>query len=113
MFYVPSKPVVFTQDKLAVFDDTNNKEKRHAPYELKEITFKNVMGFSGFMILNFLHPFNLSIAPQYMGAFWCLNWTYSSLSLFLSTVNKVELHKDGKNVTLHPRIGNPFTVKIS
>ena len=28
-------------------------------------------------------------------------------------MNKVELHKDGKNVTLHPRVGNPFTVKIS
>ena len=59
LFYVPSKPVVFTQDKIAVFDDTNNKEKRHAPYELKEITFKNVMGFSGFMVLNFLHPLGL------------------------------------------------------
>ena len=35
------------------------------------------------------------------------------MSIMGSSVRKVDLHKDGKHVTLHPRIGNAFTVKIS
>ena len=78
---------------------------------MKEITFKNAMGFAGTMVWDHLHPMGLFTEIAAVG--WCLNWAWSSWSLLGSTVQKLELHKDGKHVTLHPKIGASFTVKIS
>ena len=78
---------------------------------MKEITFKNAMGFAGTMVWDHLHPMGLFTEIAAVG--WCLNWAWSSWSLLGSTVQKLELLKDGKHVTLHPKIGASFTVKIS
>ena len=109
--YIPERPVQFTSDKLAVFDSTTTKERRYAPFELKEITFKNAMGFAGTMVWDHLHPMGLFTEIAAVG--WVLNWAWSSWKLLGSTVRLVELHKDGKHVTVHPKIGSAFTVKIS
>ena len=45
--YTPAHPVTFT-DKLTIFDSTFSKERKFVPYEIKETTFKNVMGICGF-----------------------------------------------------------------
>ena len=109
--YEPARKVQFTGDKLAVFDNTTTKERRYAPFELKEITFKNVMGFAGTMVWDHLHPMGLLTEVVAVG--WVLNWAQSSWKLLGSSVRLVELHKDGKHVTVHPQIGSAFTVKIS
>lgn len=46
-------------------------------------------------------------------AAFVLNWAYKSMHIMTSTVRKVELHKDGKTVTVTPRVGSAFDVKIS
>ena len=111
VYYVPERPVTFTGDKLAVFDNNSTKERRYAPFEIKEITFKNAMGFAGTMVWDHMHPMGLFTEVVAVG--WVLNWAWSSWKLLSSTVRLVELHKDGKNVTVHPRIGSSFVVKIS
>ena len=68
LFYVPAHPVQIS-DKLAVFDNTNTKERRHAPFELKETTFKNAMGFAGTMVLD--HLFHMGVLTQIAAAGWC------------------------------------------
>ena len=111
VYYVPERPVTFTSDKFAVFDNNSTKERRYAPFEIKEITFKNVMGFAGTMVWDHMHPMGLLTEVVAVG--WVVNWAWSSWKLLSSTVRLVELHKDGKNVTVHPRIGSSFVVKIS
>ena len=111
VYYVPERPVTFTGDKLAVFDNNSTKERRYAPFEIKEITFKNAMGFAGTMVWDHMHPMGLLTEVVAVG--WVVNWAWSSWKLLTSTVRLVELHKDGKNVTVHPRIGSSFVVKIS
>ena len=111
VYYVPERPVTFTGDKFAVFDNNSTKERRYAPFEIKEITFKNVMGFAGTMVWDHMHPMGLLTEVVAVG--WVVNWAWSSWKLLSSTVRLVELHKDGKNVTVHPRIGSSFVVKIS
>ena len=69
------------------------------------------MGYAGTMVIDHLHP--MGHLTQLVSAGWCLNWAYCSFKLLNSSVRLVELHKDGKYVTLHPRIGQAFTVKIS
>ena len=111
VYYVPERPVTFAGDKLAVFDNNSTKERRYAPFETKEITFKNAMGFAGTMVWDHMHPMGLLTEVVAVG--WVVNWAWSSWKLLSSTVRLVELHKDGKNVTVHPRIGSSFVVKIS
>ena len=111
VYYVPERPVTFTSDKFAVFDNNSTKERRYAPFEIKEITFKNVMGFAGTMVWDHMHPMGLLTEVVAVG--WVVNWAWNSWKLLSSTVRLVELHKDGKNVTVHPRIGSSFVVKIS
>ena len=110
LFYVPAHPVLFT-DKLAIFDNIKSTERRYSPWELKEITFKNTMGFAGTVVLD--HMWSFGALTQIACAGWCLNWAHSSFTLLRQTVRLVELHKDGRHVTLHPRVGSAFTVKIS
>ena len=57
--YHPVHRVDFkSSNKLTVFDSTT-KEKRRIPYEIKETTFKNVMGFLGFAALGYI-PMEIS-----------------------------------------------------
>ena len=110
VFYEPRNPVAFTGDRFSVFDNREVTERRFAPYEMKEIAFKNVMGVSGtYVLLNmFPGPIFQAVIPL-----WMINWGYQSWKCMSSAVRHVELHKDGKTVTLHPVIGNPVTAKIS
>lgn len=111
LFYEPANPVQFKTDRLTVFDNDAVTEKRFAPFELKETTFKNVMGYAGTMVIDNMIP--LGAFTYYAAAGWCINWAYNCWGLMSTSIRKIELHKDGKNVTLHPRMGRAFTVKIS
>ena len=49
-----------------------------------------------------------------LGAFaFGANWCYRSVSIMSQTVRKLELHRDGKTLTVTPRIGNAFQAKVS
>lgn len=111
LFYTPVQSLVFKTDKLPIFDNTSITEKRFSPFELKEITFKNFMGMAGTLVIANMYP--VGVLCDVACAGWCLNWAYSSYQYMSSSISKVELHKDGKSVTLTPKFGAAFTVKIS
>ena len=99
--YQPSHPVKI-DDKLVVFDSTQTKERRFVPYEIKETSFKNLMGFCGFQVLGYVHPLIFGVVTQFASAAFALNWAYMTYSYMAFTVRKIELHKDGRTVTVHP-----------
>ena len=109
--YQPSNPVKI-EDKLIVFDSTKTTERRFVPYEIKEVSFKNLMGFCGFQVLGYVHPILLGGVTQVASAAFALNWAYMTYSYMAYTVRKIELHNDGRTVTLHPQVGAPFKVFI-
>ena len=111
LFYEVSNPVAFDGDKAAIFDATSIKERRFVPFELKELSFKCGMGFMGSMVWGYMY--NLGIYSEVAAAAFVLNWAYKSVSIMSSTVRKIELHKDGKTVTVTPRIGQPWACKIA
>ena len=111
LFYTPERPVTFRGNELTIFDNVNTSEKRYTPWELKETTFKNVMGYCGTLVVDHMIP--LGVITQCVQAAWCFNYIWQCSRLLMSSVRRVDLHKDGKHVTLHPRIGTAFTVKIS
>lgn len=43
-WYTPTRPVQFSGQSLAVFDAEATKERRFAPWEVKEATIKNSFG---------------------------------------------------------------------
>jgi len=93
-----------------VFDAASTKEARYMPWELKEIAFKHIMGLSGLYVWN--HLYNLGWISEVAAASFVLNGSYQAFKFLSSTVRLVELHKDGKNVTLKTNFGEQ-TVKIS
>jgi len=64
------------------------------------------MGFMGVMVYEYMYHFGI-YSELFAGAF-VLNWVYRSMTIMSSTVRKIELHKDGKTVTVTPRIGSPW-----
>jgi hypothetical protein len=110
VFYAPRNEVAFAGDRFAVFDNSNPTERRFAPYVMKELAFKNVMGLGGTCFILHMCPYYVFLYPTL--PFWLGNWAYQSWNVMSNAVRQVELHKDGKSVTLHPIIGNPFDAKI-
>ena len=65
----------------------------------------------GAMTWSYIAP--MGLWGEIAAASFALNWAYKSMMIMSSTVRKIELHKDGKTVTIHPRIGSAMDVKIS
>lgn len=108
--YEPAHPVSFKNNRLSVFDNRTTSEARYAPFALKETSFKHAMGFAGTMVWDHLHP--MGFYTELAAAGWALSWAYQSWTLLGSSVRHVELHNDGKTVTLHPSLGSSFDAKI-
>ena len=81
------------------------------PFEIKEVSFKCGMGIMGTMALGYMN--NLGVGGELVASAFALNWIYRTVSIMTATVRKVELHKDGRTVTVTPRVGAPFDCKIS
>ena len=101
----------FDGDRAPIFDATQVKERRFVPFELKELTFKCGMGFMGVMVWDYMYKFGWF--SEAAAAAFVLNWCYKSVSIMSSTVRKIELHRDGKTVTVTPRIGQAWQCKIT
>ena len=112
LFHEMQNPVAFQGDKAAIFDSTEISERRFVPFEIKELTFKSAMGAAGAMTVNFMIPIPF-FGGVLIPAGFTLNWAFKSMLIMTSTVRKIDLHKDGKTVTIHPRIGSAMDVKIS
>ena len=97
-WYSPNNKVEFTNKKFTVFSAEDCKEKRFVPWEVKESTFKNMMGIVGVNMVNMVLPLGptLTIAS----AIFAGNYVYTIFNLMNNAVTKVELHEDGQRVVL-------------
>ena len=111
LFHEMQNPVAFQGEKAAIFDSTENQERRFVPFEIKEVSFKCGMGIMGTMVVEYM--WNMGLPAEILAASFALNWMYRSVTIMTSTVRKVELHKDGRTVTVTPRVGGAFDCKIS
>ena len=102
--------MAFQGEKASVFDATSTNERRFVPHEIKELSFKCGMGFMGTMVWEYMYGFGLF--SELFAAGFVVNWCYRSLSIMTATVRKIELHRDGKTVTVTPRVGSPWDAKI-
>ena len=57
-----------------MFDNVDVSERRFSPFEIKETTFKNGMGFAGTMVIDHFLAFDPFTHVALVG--WCLNWSY-------------------------------------
>ena len=64
------------------------------------------------MVLSHVHPLLFSPYDSIAAAGFALNWMYMSMSYMAYTVRKIELHKDGRTVSVHPRVGSVYTAQI-
>ena len=113
LFHEMQNPLPFQQgsDKAAIFDATECQERRFVPFEIKELSFKCGMGIAGTMFWEYMYCTGLF--GELVAASFALNWAYRTVSIMTATVRKVELHRDGRTVTVTPRIGSAFDCKIS
>ena len=110
LFHELQNKVTFQGETSTVFD-ASSAERRFVPYEIKELSFKCGMGIMGVWVWDYMY--HLDFYSEAAAAAFALNWAYKTTMMMTSAIRKVELHKDGKTVTMTPRIGSPFQVKIS
>ena len=100
----------FLGETFTVFDGDATKERRFVPFELKELSFKYTLIAGGLWTTNYLYA--ISPILDLGGSVAMLSCLWQMYSLMGSTISKVALNRDGKSVTLTPRIGSPKNVKI-
>ena len=111
IFYTPNnKPTFDTGANYTVFNSEDSSERRFVPWEMKEITFKHSMGVAGLCMVSQLAA--LGPLTHFGCAGFVLNGTYRAWQLMSTSVRKIELHQDGKTVTLSKAIGGSLTVPI-
>ena len=106
-----SNPVAFQGDKAAIFDSTQTAERRFVPFEIKELSFKCSMGIMGVQVWDYM--WHLGMLSEGIALAFAFQWVYQSMNIMTATVRKIELHKDGKTVTVTPRIGSAWDAKIT
>lgn len=85
------------------------------PYEVKETTIKNFLGVGGMIIIDYLFlPAVLygsgfyTVGCLYFG----LNWMYRVNGYLGHAITRIDLHKDGKTVTVTFKTGGTQIIKI-
>ena len=104
-------PIAFQGDKAAIFDSTQTAERRFVPFEIKELSFKCSMGIMGVQVWDYM--WHLGMLSEGIALAFAFQWVYQSMNIMTATVRKIELHKDGKTVTVTPRIGSAWEAKIT
>ena len=100
--YNPVNAVPIKGDKFTVFDGNSQNETRYVPWEVKEHVFKHSMGFCGTAIMGHVWP---GVFGGPIGQVMCMgflaNMTLRVGQIITRTIRHVELHADGRTVTLH------------
>ena len=74
------------------------------PWEIKETTLKNFLGIFGLEIIDYL--FATSNAMYSVGSLcFALNWVYRVYSFMGFAIIKMDLHEDGKTITVELKTG--------
>ena len=80
-------------------------EPKYTPWELKETTLKNFLGVFGLVGMNYflgLPPFAYSLGTAFFG----INWMNTVYGYMGHAIVKIDLHEDGKNITITYKFGN-------
>ena len=59
--YVTHNLVIFDADKFTVFEDTPEPQYKFVPYEIKESTLKNGLGYGGLLAISHFFGYNIFI----------------------------------------------------
>lgn len=84
---------------------------RYVPYEIKETTIKNFLGIFLMGMFNFFFgpaPYVYSLGSLVFAS----NWVYTIIKYMSNAVTRVDLHEDGKHVTLTFKTGGTSTANI-
>ena len=106
------RKINFQNGRSVIFNQDSTPGKlRYVPWEVKETTLKNFLGVIGFTIFDYLfHP---GAALYSVGAFaFGLNWMYRVYQYMGHAITKIELHEDGKTVSVEFKTGGTATLKI-
>lgn len=103
--YTPVRKVDFTSGKTTVFhEERKPSQPRYIPYEIKQTTLKSFLSILGLNILDFyLRPNPLFYSVATAGV--CVNWFYRFYTYMANAITKMELHDDGKTVTITFKTG--------
>ena len=90
-WYTAKSPV---SGRTVVFDADAAKEKKFAPWPVKELTIKTTFG----VVLIHMVDFVFTLGPAYSAVqmFLCLNYSYKVYGLMTNAVTKVVLLEGGK-----------------
>ena len=113
IFYTPVRKLTFNNGRTTIFNQpaVPPSEIKYVPWEVKEATVKNFLGVFGFVILDYLfHPGALVYS---IGAFgFGLNWMHKVYQYMGHAITKIDLHEDGKTVSVEFKTGGSATLKI-
>eukprot|EP00352_Strombidinopsis_acuminata_P008529 CAMPEP_0176374426 /NCGR_PEP_ID=MMETSP0126-20121128/26748_1 /TAXON_ID=141414 ORGANISM="Strombidinopsis acuminatum, Strain SPMC142" /NCGR_SAMPLE_ID=MMETSP0126 /ASSEMBLY_ACC=CAM_ASM_000229 /LENGTH=180 /DNA_ID=CAMNT_0017734995 /DNA_START=92 /DNA_END=634 /DNA_ORIENTATION=- len=108
--YAPVNPVQFQGDKFTVFCNQTTEQK-YVPFEIKEIGMKHGLIYG--LVLIWDHLALLGDFTGFAQLYVLGSASYFSMKYMMNSVDRMELHKDGKNVTLHFKIaGQKATVPV-
>ena len=112
IFYTPVRRVDFSNGKSTIFHlSASPSQLRSVPWEVKETTVKNFLGVFGMVIVDYL--FAPGAGFYTAGALtFGLNWMYRVYSYMGNAITRIDLHDDGKTVTVGFKTGGSATFKV-
>ena len=111
IFYTPVRKPTFTNGRTTIFHQADTAATS-VPYEIKETTLKNFLGVGGMVVVDYL--FFAGAGSIYsIGAFtFGLNWIYRVYGYLGHAITRIDLHEDGKTVTVQFKTGGTTTLKV-
>ena len=110
IFYTPVRKVNFVNGRSTIFHQPQNLATS-VPWEVKETTVKNSLGVIGMVVIDYL--FAPGTGLYTVGALtFGLNWIYRVYGYMGNAINRIDLHEDGKTVSVTFKTGGSSTFKV-
>ena len=98
-WYTPQRDVSFSGSALTVFNGENCSERTFVPFQVKEACIKGAFLMGVIHMWNMVIPVGALYGFAQMGV--VLSQSYTIFNLMTRAVTRIDLHSDGKQVTLH------------
>ena len=110
IFYTPVRKAQFQNGVTTIYHQ-DPKSIRYVPWEVKETTIKNVLGVAGMVIIDYLFAPGATFYTLGAASFG-LNWMYRVYGYMGNAITHIDLHEDGKTVTVTFKTGGTANIKI-
>ena len=108
-YYYPTKELSFPANgRLTVFEDVHTGSVTNVPYELKEISAKRGITLFCLVVIDHMMPIPYFLPALAIGG----EWVYRIHHLMSNAVTRVDLHSDGRGVTLTLRKGGTVETSV-